>query len=168
MRYVMKQKVVTLRDSFAIYDKHGDQVFRAKGKLVSAGERLSLRSMDGKKLASIRQKLVSLVPRYRIRRGGKLLAEVKKRAFTALKARFKVKMKDGSPDLEIVGNLLDHEYKVRRRGKTVARISKKWIAFGDSYGIDVDKGEDDVLILSCAIVVDMISHRGAHPQLADE
>ena len=168
MRYVMKQKVVTLRDSFVIYDEHGKQVFQAKGKLISAGERLSLRGMDGKKLLSIRQKIVSLVPRYRIRRGGKLLAEVKKRAFTPVKDRFKAKTKDGSSNLEIVGNLLDHEYRVRRKGKTVARISEKWIAASDSYGVDVDKGEDDVLILACAVIVDMISHRGAHPQLADE
>jgi uncharacterized protein YxjI len=28
----------------------------------------------------------------------------------------------------------------------------------DSYGIDVAEGEDDVLILACAIIVDMISH----------
>jgi uncharacterized protein YxjI len=168
MRYVMRQKVVTLRDRFVIYDEHGDRVFRVKGKLVSAGDRLRLRSMDGKKLATIRQKIVSLVPRYRIRRGGKLLAAIKKRAFTTLKDRFKVNMKDGSPNLEIVGNLFDHEYRVRRKGKTVARISKKWVALSDSYGIEVDKGEDDVLILACAVIVDMICHQGAHPQLADD
>ena len=168
MRYVMKQKVVTLRDSFAIYDEHGERVFQVVGKLVSAGDRLSLRSMDGRKLATIRQKIVSLVPRYRIRRRGKLQAEVKKRVFNPLKDRFKVKMKDGSPNLEIVGNLLDHEYRIRRKGKKVARISKRWISFGDSYGIEVKKGEDDVLILACAVIVDMICHRGADPQLADE
>jgi uncharacterized protein YxjI len=167
MRYVIKQKVVTLRDSFAIYDEHGDQVYQVKGKLVSVGDRLRLRSMDGKKLASIRQKVVSLVPRYRIRRGGKLQAVIKKRAFTALKDKFRVDMRDGSPDLEIVGKMLDHEYTVRRKGKKVASITKKWMALGDSYGIEVKEGEDEVLILCCAVIVYMICHRGAHPQLAD-
>ena len=158
MRYVIKQKVFALRDSFAIRDASGEQVFQVKGKLIAAGDRLTFRSVDGKKLATIRQRVVSLVPRYRIRRGGKLLAEVKRRPLSVLKDRFKVDMKDGSPDLEIVGNLLDHEYSVRRGGGEVAHITKRWVSFGDSYGIQVDEGEDDLLILACAIIVDMICH----------
>jgi uncharacterized protein YxjI len=72
--------------------------------------------------------------------------------------KFKVDMKDGSPDLEIVGNILDHEYSLRRGGREVAHVSKKWISIGDSYGVQVDEGEDDVLILACAVIVDLISH----------
>ena len=158
MRYVIKQRAWTLRDSFSIRDRDGKKVYQVWGKVASVSDKLTLRSMDGKKLATIRQKVVSRVPRYRIRRGGKLLAEVKKRPLSVIKDRFKVNMKDGSPNLEIVGNLFDYEYTVRRRGKKVARISKKWVSFGDSYGIRVDKGEDDVLILACAIIVDMICH----------
>ena len=158
MRYVIKQKVWTYRDRFSIRDQSGKKVYRVKGKLISVGDKLTLRSMDGERLASIRQKVVSRVPRYRIRRGGKLLAETKKRPLSVIKDRFKVNMKDGSPKLEIVGNLFDYEYTVRRRGQKVARISKQWVSFTDSYGIQVDKGEDDVLILACAIIIDMICH----------
>jgi uncharacterized protein YxjI len=164
VRYVIKQKVFALRDSFAIRDADGEQVFQVKGKLISVGDRLTFRSVDGEKLASIRQKVVSLVPRYRIRRGGRLLAEVKKRPLSVLKDRFKVDMKDGSPDLEIVGNFLDHEYSVRRGGDEVAHITKRWVSFGDSYGIQVDEGEDDILILACAIIVDMICHEAETSQ----
>ena len=81
-----------------------------------------------------------------------------------VKDRFKVNIKDGSPNLEIVGNLFDYEYTVRRRGDEVARISKKWVSVGDSYGVRVDEGEDDVLILACAIIVDMICHEEEMPQ----
>ena len=44
------------------------------------------------------------------------------------------------------------------RGDEVARISKKWVSLADRYGIRVDEGEDDVLILACAIIVDAICH----------
>jgi len=158
MRYVIKQKAWTLRDSFNIRDESGKKVYQVRGRLAGVSDKLTLRSMDGEKLATIRQRVVSRVPRYCIRRGGKLLAEVKKRPLAVIKDRFKVKVKDGSPNLEIAGDFLDHEYRIRRRGKKVARISKKWVSFSDSYGIQVDEGEDDVLILACAIVVDMICH----------
>jgi len=37
-------------------------------------------------------------------------------------------------------------------------VSKKWFSVADSYAIDVDSGEDDVLILAAAVVIDLVSH----------
>jgi uncharacterized protein YxjI len=109
-------------------------------------------------VATIREKLISFSTRYRIYRQGALQAEVKKRKFTLIREKFKVNMKDGTPDLEIQGNILDHDYRFERRGRVVARVSKRWVALRDSYGIEIDPDEDAVLILACAVIVDMISH----------
>ncbi len=158
MRYVMKENILTLTDSFTIRDSDGNKVYRVKGKLLSIGDKLIFRDMDGEKLALIRQEIITLTPSYRIYRGRKLQADVSKRLFTMFRDKFKVDMKDGSPDLEIVGNILDHEYSFRRKGREVAHVSKKWISISDSYGVQVDEGEDNVLILACAVVVDLISH----------
>ena len=158
MRYVMKQKVLTFTDDFVIRDADGDPAYRVKGKLLSIGDRLSFRTPDGERVATVRQKLISFSPRYRIYQHGDLQAEVKKRKFTLIREKFKVNTKDGTPDLEIKGNILDHDYRFERRGRDVARVSKKWVSLRDSYGIDVASGEDDVLILACAVIIDMISH----------
>lgn len=158
MRYVMKQKVLTFTDDFTIQDTDGRSVYRVKGKLLSIRDQLVFRDLDGDKIATIRQKLISFSPRYRIYRDGDLQAEVKKRKLTLIREKFKVNMKDGTPDLEIKGNILDHDYRFERQGRDVARVSKKWVALRDSYGVDVAPGEDDVLILACAVIVDMISH----------
>jgi uncharacterized protein YxjI len=158
MRYVMKQKVLTLTDQFTIKNDRGDDVYQVKGKLISLGDRLSFRNMQGDELALIKQEIISLVPSYRIYRDGDLQADVSKKLLTVLKDKFKVDMKDGTPDLEIIGSILDHEYRIKRGGDEVAHVSKKWVSIGDSYGIEVDEGEDDVLILACAVIVDMICH----------
>jgi uncharacterized protein YxjI len=158
MRYVLKEKVLTLTDSFTIRDSNGNEVYRVKGKLLSIGDKLSLHDMAGEELALIRQEIITLTPSYRIYRGGELQADVSKKLLTVFRDKFKVDMKDGSPDLEIVGNILDHEYSFRRGGREVAHVSKRWISIGDSYGVQVDEGEDDVLILACAVIVDLISH----------
>jgi uncharacterized protein YxjI len=158
MRYAMKQKILALTDSFTIEDSHGNGVYRVKGKLLSIGDKLSLRNMEGEELASIQQKLISLTPRYRIYRGDNFQAEVNKKWLTLFTDKFKVDLQDDSPDLEIKGDIFDHEYSFLRGGEEVARVSKKWISLRDSYGIDIDEGEDDVLILACAIIIDMISH----------
>ena len=158
MRYVMKEKILTLTDSFTIRDSDGDEVYRVKGKLLSIGDKLSFRDMAGEELALIRQEIITLTPSYRIYRGGELQADVSKKLLSVFRDKFKVDMKDGSPDLEIVGNILDHEYSFRRGSREVAHVSKKWISIGDSYGVQVDEGKDDVLILACAVIVDLISH----------
>ena len=47
MRYVMKENILTLTDSFTIRDNDGNKVYRVKGKLLSIGDKLSFRDMDG-------------------------------------------------------------------------------------------------------------------------
>ena len=158
MRYVMKEKILTLTDVFTIRDSEGNRVYRVKGKLLSIGDKLNFHDMAGEKLAMIRQEIITVTPSYRIYRGGKLQADVNKRLLSMSRDKFKVDMKDGSPDIEIVGNIFDHEYSFLRRGREVAHVSKKWISISDNYGVQVDEGEDNVLILACAVIIDLISH----------
>jgi len=40
----------------------------------------------------------------------------------------------------------------------VARASKKWVSLSDTYSIDIDEGEDAVVILASAVVIDLVSH----------
>ncbi len=158
MRFVMKQKILTLRDRFTIQKDNGEDAFQVKGKLISIGNKLTLTDMQGKDLARIRQKLIRLTPTYAIYRGGKLQAQIKKRLIHVLRDRFKIEMKNGSPDVEVTGNILDHEYSFERDHKRIAQVSKKWISIRDRYVIDVAEGEDEVLLLACAVVIDMIAH----------
>jgi uncharacterized protein YxjI len=156
-RYRMRQKLFSLRDQFRIQDAGGDDVYVVKGKLISLRDRLTFSSTEGEELLEIQQKLVSLKPQYRIYRDDRLYAVVKKRLLSLLKARFNIEVEDG-PTLEAKGNFLDYEYKFLRGDAEVARVSKTWFALRDSYGVQVSDEVDDLLILACAVVIDMINH----------
>ena len=52
----------------------------------------------------------------------------------------------------------DHEYTFSRGSGTAASVSKKWFSWSDTYGVDVDPGEDDLLILASTVVIDMACH----------
>jgi uncharacterized protein YxjI len=86
-----------------------------------------------------------------------LAAVVKKELFTLFKCRFTVDV-PGPDDLEATGDFMDHEYEFARGDRTVASVSKRWFTFRDTYGIDVAEGEDPVLVLASAVVVDMACH----------
>jgi uncharacterized protein YxjI len=64
----------------------------------------------------------------------------------------------GPDDLEAKGNFSDHDYRFTRHGATVAEVSKKWFSLRDTYGVDITEGEDDVLILTSTVVIDMVCH----------
>jgi uncharacterized protein YxjI len=160
MRYIMRQKFWSWGEDFRIKDENENDVFFVDGRAFSWGDKLSFQDMQGKELAFIRQKLLSWGPTYEIERGGALAAVVKKHLFTLLRCRFTVDV-PGPDDLEAKGNLLDHEYGFERKGSSVAQVSKRWFSWTDTYGVDISEGEDAVLILASAVVIDMVCHKEA-------
>jgi len=157
MRYIMKQKLFSWGDDFRIKNEAGTDVFFVDGRAFSIGNKLSFQDLNGNELAFIRQKLLSWGPTYEITRGDELLAVVKKHLFTLFRCKFTVDV-PGPDDLEAQGSFLDMEYSFERAGRTVAQVSKKWFSWTDSYGVDINNGEDDVLILASTVVIDMICH----------
>lgn len=157
MRYVMKQKWLSFGDDFRILDAHGVDAFYVDGKVFSIGNKLSFQDSVGKELAFIRQRLLTLGKTYEIERDGRIVATVHKHMFTLLRCVFTVDQ-PGPDDLEAAGNLLEHEYEFRRGSQTVATVSKRWFTLTDTYGVDVSAGQDPVLILCAAVVIDLCCH----------
>jgi len=157
VRYVLKQKLLSWGDDYFIRDADDRDVYRVDGKAISWGGQLSFQDLNGNELAFIKQKLLKLSPTYEIHRNGELAAVVKKELFALLHHRFTVDV-PGPDDLEARGDFLDHEYVFTRGDREVARVSKAWFSIRDSYGVEIADGEDDVLILASAVVVDQACH----------
>jgi uncharacterized protein YxjI len=154
----MKEKLIAMGQDFVIQDESGRDAWFVDGKAFSFGDKLVFKDMSGNELARIEQKLLAWGPTYEIYRGGQQVATVKKSLFTLFRSRFSVDV-PGPDDLEAQGDFLDHEYTFTRGGQTVAQVSKRWLSLRDTYAIDVAPGEDDVLLLACAVVIDMASHK---------
>jgi uncharacterized protein YxjI len=45
------------------------------------------------------------------------------------------------------------------RASKSLRSAKRWFSWTDTYGMDLVSGEDDVLILATAVVIDMVCHQ---------
>lgn len=153
----MKEKWLALGNDFQILDEQGRQQYFVDGRALSFGDKLSFQDNNGTELMFIRQRLLALGQTYEITRGGQTLAVVKKKLFTLLRARFFVDV-PGPDDLEAQGNFLQHEYAFSKGGQKVATVSKRWISWTDTYGIEIEPGQDDLLILACAVVIDMALH----------
>lgn len=157
MRYLLKEKLIDIGDDYAIRDESGREVLQVDGKVFAIGDKLAVKDLAGRELATIRKKLVSLRPAYEIHRDGRHAATVTKALFSPFRCKFSVDV-PGPGDLEAQGDILDHEYEITRGGQRVAAISKRWISVRDTYAIDVAEGEDDVLLLACAVVLERMCH----------
>lgn len=162
MRYTMRQDLIAFGDDFTIQDESGREVYKVDGKAFTLmREKLAFEDMQGKELAFIRERLISLTDSYEILRDGKVAAVVKKDLINLFRCGFTVDV-PGPDDLEAKGNLLEHEYSFLRGSREVATVSKRWFTIRDTYGIDIAEGEDPVLILASAVVIDLICHGKQH------
>jgi uncharacterized protein YxjI len=156
-RYKMRQHLLSIGEDFTIDDEKGRPVYKVDGKVLRIRETFVIEDIQGREVATIREMKIALRDSMKILRGGDTIATVKKAWLTPFGDKFNVDLKGGD-ELVAKGNFLDHDYEIRRGGDTVARISKKWFALSDTYGVEVDPGQDDALILAIAVAIDEMAH----------
>jgi uncharacterized protein YxjI len=156
--YLIRERFFRLGEDSDITDDQGRPMLHVDGKVLSLHDRLVLRDPDGREVAQVHRKLVALRPTYRITIGGEEAAEMRKHFFTPFGDRFTIDV-PGPDDLELRGNLVDHEFTIQRGGRTVATVSKRWFSMRDTYAVDVAEGEDHLLILACVLALDLAEDR---------
>ena len=157
MRFLMKQKIFSLRDSFEIFDEHNELAYIAKGSFFSfLRKSLTLKDAQENEVAQIKQKLLAIKPTFFIRANDGVTCRIKKCFFPLFSSKFII----STPGSEVVltGDFLSHEYRFEANGEEIAAVSKHWFSFGDTYGVDIKYDEDIWLILSSIAVIDMIMH----------
>jgi uncharacterized protein YxjI len=152
--YVIRERMFRMGEDSDITGQAGQPVLHVDGKVMSLHNRLILRDPAGCEAGQVHRKLAALRPSYEITIGGKDVAEVRKRLFTAFGDRFTIDV-HGAGEMEIDGDLLSHEFTIERDGQTVAAVSKRWLSVADSYTVDVAGGEDHVLILASVLALDL-------------
>jgi uncharacterized protein YxjI len=152
--YLIRERVFRLGEDSDITDEHGRPVLHVDGKVLSLRNRLVLRNPDGREVAQVQRKLVAMRPTYQISIADREAAEVRKRLFTPFGDRFTIDV-PGPDDLEMTGDLFDHEFTVRRGDQPVATVSKRWFSMRDTYAVDVAPGQDGLLILASVLALDL-------------
>lgn len=157
-RYKIRQKLMSIGDDFWIEDGDGKRVFKIDGKALRLRKTLIFEDMAGNKLAKIQERLLAIKDTMAVEDAeGNQMAVIKKGLIAPLGDHWTVKVRNG-PDLDVQGNILDLEYSIMQRRNKVAEVSKKWLSMTDTYGVEIDDDQNDVLILAVAIAIDMMAH----------
>ena len=159
-RYQMRQRLASIGDDFWIENEARQRVFKVDGKALRIRSTLIFEDPQGHELCKIQEKKLRVRDSMEIEdAAGHGSAMVKKALIAPMRERWTVKV-GNSPDLDVQGNLLDHEYTIGEGRSKVAEISKKWFRVADAYGVDIEPGQNDVLILAVAAAIDEMAHPG--------
>ena len=154
----MREKLLSIGDDLWIETGDGERAFKVNGKALRVRETLVLESPSGEELYKIQERKLRIRDTMKVERDGRRVATVKKALVTPLRERYSIEVEEGE-DLEAKGNIVDHEFEIKRGGETVAEVSKRWFRARDTYGIEIAPGEDNALILIVAVCIDRMGRR---------
>ena len=108
-------------------------------------------------------KLIKLTDTYEIQKDGKTYAIVTKEMFAMFREKFEIKTPYG--DIKAKINFIDYNFSFRIIGKEISEVSKRFISIRDKYVVDIDNFEDEALLLTCTVFIDMICHYDCEKKL---
>ncbi len=159
VHYKMRQKMLAIGDDFWVETDSGERAYKVDGKVLRMRKTFVMEDPQGHELVKIQERVMRLKDAMEIEDAqGRRVAMVKKAFFTPFRNRFVIKLGDG-PDLDVKGNIFDHEYRFKDGRRSVATVSKKWFRVRDTYGVEVEPGQDPVVVLAATVALDAMADK---------
>lgn len=156
-RYQMRQRMLSIGDDYWIENERGERVFKVDGKALRVRQTLIFEDAQGRELCKIQERMLRVKDSMEIEGpGGDRVAMVKKALITPLRDRWVVRVADG-PELDVQGNILEHEYRIGDGRDRIAEVSKKWFRVRDTYGVEIAPGQNDAVILAVTAAIDQMA-----------
>lgn len=159
MRFIVKQKILSLADSFVIHDENNNPYYKVVGRLFSLGDQLIMYNMNNQEQIYIKQKLFKFLPEYHLFQDSRCVAVVKKE-FTFFKPRFNIVSDYGKYTVD--GDFFGYNFSILKNGNRVASVSKAFFSFRDTYSINIISKQEEALLLAICIVIDQALHDKNH------
>jgi len=151
MKLYIKEKVFSWGDKFFVKDARGEDKYVVEGEVFSWGKKLHVYDRNGREAAFIKQEVWSWMPKFYVFCGGRQVAQIRKE-FTFFYPKYSI---DGL-GWEANGSFWEHEYEITKAGRTVVRISKEWMTWGDSYELDISDPQDEIVALAVVLTIDCV------------
>ena len=153
----IREKAASIGDDFWIEDSDGNRRYKVNGKALRIRDTLTFEDTEGNELVHLQSKALSIRDKMKIERVNGVGGVLVKDLVSVFGDDFTLKLDDGR-ELRISGNLVEHEYEIHEGDNKVGEVSKKWFRVRDMYGVQIEPGFDEVLLLAAAIGVDQQTH----------
>lgn len=165
--YTLRQRTPSCPPDYVVQNGRGEAVIRVTGIPPHPRNALSFQDTAGRELYRTAAPAGSAPATMDIHRpDGSVAATVHDAILSPVRDRWRIDV-PGGEGMVAAGNLLQHEYALRRGGDTIAVVSKTWVPRRDTYGVMVDDAADLPLVLAIAVVLDLLAHRACTDRPGD-
>ena len=148
MKLYVKQKPLSLQQKFTVINSKEEDRYFVEGEALSFGRRLHIFDAAKKETATIRQKFLSIQPRFFVYQGGKPVMEVIQK-FTLIKHKYAIY---GS-DWTVTGDLGEYEYSITCSYGKVAVVKRTEFAGGDCIEMDLSNTVNEAMLVRAIATV---------------
>ncbi len=150
MKLLIRQRVFSWTDSYDIYDQFGSPRYEVRAEFFSLGHQIHVYEKDtGREIGSIHEKLLTFLPQFEVRIGGRVFGTVRKE-FTFFRPKYQVDFLGWQVD----GDFLGWDYRVTQNGRHVLSISKEPLHWSDTYVLDIPDPRDEINGLLLVLAID--------------
>ena len=157
MELAIKNKWISFGGSSTVQTMDGEDYLKVKGKIFTFTKKKEVQDLEGNLIYTVRNKFFSLFGRsgFVFDAEGKQVALVK-RKIISLHDRYFITTDLG--EMEIIGNILQFNYKIILNGEEVGHIARKF-SLRDSFVLTIDDKYDPKLFVAFVIAIDNITDR---------
>lgn len=149
MKLLFKQRFFSWLDSYDIYDEFGKTVFTVEGKF-GWGHRLHILDADGNHIGTVKERVLTFLPRFEFYENDNYLGEMKKE-FTLFKPAYEINFNGW----QVNGDFLEWDYEITDAyGESVARVSKEIFNWTDTYVINLEEPQAALYALMVVLAID--------------
>lgn len=149
--YLVRRKLSSI-EGFLVYDASDTMVYHFKGHLAFPGARWSMLDAAGAEVATLARPAMHVHPTFTVDRPGRTEVTIRKASFAPFAQTWRIEGAEEG-DIDLHGDVLNHEFTFEQDGRTVGTTTRRWISVTDAYAVQAS-GMDPVLAIAAAVGVD--------------
>jgi len=154
--FIMKKKILSLREHYDFEDLSGTKLGEADGNLFQVPAKFIVLDNHGLEFMHLQGKVLSLRRQFSFHgANGEELGTIKKKIAKFVGEEFWVE-KSGVEFMRIYGNFTEHDYQMEINGAQVAAIHKKWVTVRDTLGVSITGEVDHRVVIGAVIVIEHV------------
>ena len=157
MKYIIKNKIISLGGSSTVRNEEGQDLFRVKGRIFTFTKHKTICDLNDKPLFRVRNKFFHiLLPKvFLMDADGNILVTIKKHSLFSFRQTFDFICAEGSDlNLSVQGDFIGRHYDILDNGVPVAHVRRNFNLIKDSFWLETDLEEKAALYISIVIALD--------------